>query len=90
MSDKPCFGILERVFPVGPRGLREVVPSCFGCPERKACLQAALHTREGLDLRREVLDRSPAKGLVGRIKRWSERKELSRRMREKEGRKRWL
>ena len=32
---KDCFGILERVFPLGNEGLREIVPTCFECHEKK-------------------------------------------------------
>ena len=84
-SQKNCFGILEKVFPVGREGLREIFPSCFDCPDRKACLQSALVTKTGLMFRSEVLDRAPAKGLVGRFRRWSEKKELSRLLNQKEG-----
>jgi hypothetical protein len=75
---KDCFGILNRVFPLGKEGLREIVPSCFDCPDKKACLQAALATRDGIDFQCEVLDRAAAKGWVGRVRRWSEKKALSR------------
>jgi len=75
---KECFGVLDKIFPVGKEGLREIVPGCFDCPYRKLCLEAALKTREGLLLRRDILDRAPAKGLSGKIKRWSEKKHLSR------------
>lgn len=84
-TQKDCFGILDKVFPVGREGLREIVPTCFDCPEKGPCLKAALATREGLVLRGEALERTPARGLVGRLKRWSERKELGRLMKEKEG-----
>jgi hypothetical protein len=77
-SRKDCFGILDNVFPMGKDGLREIVLSCFDCPDRKACLQAALQTEEGFELRSQALDRSSARGLVGRLRRWSEKKELSR------------
>jgi hypothetical protein len=77
---KDCYGILDRIFPVGKEGLREIVPECFNCSYRKACLQAALKTKEGLKLRSEVLDRVPAKGLSGKLRRWSEKKQLSRLM----------
>jgi hypothetical protein len=77
-SHKDCFGMLDKVFPMGNEGLREIVPSCFDCPDRKACLQAALQTEEGFELRSQALDRSSARGLVGRLRRWSEKKELSR------------
>ena len=75
---KDCFGILESVFPMGKEGLREIIPTCFECAEKKACLQTALKTEEGFQLRSEVLDRSPANGFLGKLRRWSERKELSR------------
>ena len=69
---------MDKVFPMGNEGLREIVPACFECPQRKACLQAALLTEEGLELKSKVLDRSSAGGFVGRLRRWSEKKELSR------------
>jgi len=77
---KGCFGILDSVFPMGDEGLREVVQDCFDCPDRKACLEAALLTKEGLDFKSEILKRAPAEGLVGRIRRWSEKKMLSKLM----------
>ncbi len=75
---KDCFGILERVFPMGKEGLREIVPACFDCPDKKECLQSALKTRDGFALREEVLGRQPVGGVIGRLRRWSEKKELSR------------
>jgi hypothetical protein len=84
-GQKECFGILHNVFPLGREGLREIVPSCFDCPERGPCLKTALATKEGLALRREVLDSTPARGLVERVKRWSQRKELSRLMKQEKG-----
>jgi hypothetical protein len=84
MAEKGCFGQLNQVFPMGREGLREVTSSCFGCSELKACLEAALSTRQGLSLRLEALDRGGPVGIVGRVKHWSERKELVRRMKAKE------
>ncbi|MFO7598891.1 MAG: hypothetical protein R6X27_03665 [Candidatus Desulfacyla sp.] len=86
---KACFGILDKVFPMGREGLREIVPACFDCPDRRACLQAALQTEEGFELRSQALDRSSANGLVGRVRRWSEKKELSRLKKAREGETRW-
>ena len=80
MSNKDCFGILDKVFPVGDKGLREIVPECFNCPERIPCLKAALSTREGLEMRVEILDRASDSGLIGKLKRWSQKKDLSRRI----------
>ncbi len=90
VSQKDCFGVLENVFPMGEKGLREIVPDCFDCPHRISCLQAALDTKEGLEFRGEIIDRSTADGLIGRIKRWSDKKELSRLIRtlkQREGKK---
>ena len=75
---KDCFGILERVFPMGKEGLREIVPTCFECHEKKECLQTALKTDDGFKLREEALSRQPVGGMIGRLRRWSEKKELSR------------
>lgn len=77
---KSCFGDLNRVFPSGKEGLREIVPGCFECRDLKSCLQTALGTEQGLLLKMEALDRIPATGVVERVKRWSERKALWRRM----------
>ena len=84
MEKKTCFGVLKRVFPVGNSGLREVPASCFECPERVPCLQQALKTEDGLKMQMEYLDRAEASGMVGRLKRWSRKKELSRLMKERE------
>jgi hypothetical protein len=85
MTDKDCFGKLNQVFPKGSEGLREVTSTCFGCSELKACLESALCTRQGLAVRLEALDRSGPVGIVARVKHWSERKELVRRIKAKEG-----
>lgn len=79
---RACFGVLDLVFPLGPRGLREVAAGCRTCPERTVCLKEALATREGLALRAQVLDRAAARGMVGRLQRWSRKKTLSRLMEE--------
>ena len=73
----PCFGILDKVFPMGKHGLREVVPACYECQYKKECLQKALETRDGLEFRSEIIDRFPAEGVVGWLKKWSERKILN-------------
>ena len=82
---RDCFGILDNVFPMGNEGLREIVPECFDCPDRKECLQAALETKQGFQLKSEALDRSSSGGLVGRLKRWSDKKALSKRQKRLKG-----
>ena len=84
-TEKDCFGVLNKVFPVGKDGLREIVPGCFDCPDRKACLQAAMTTKKGLAFRNELLARTPVVGVAARIRRWSEKKEISRLLKQKKG-----
>jgi len=75
---------------MGKEGLREIVPTCFECPDKGACLREALQTDEGLALRSEALKRSSERGWVGRFRRWSEKKELSRVKKGRKGEKGWL
>ena len=82
---KDCFGILDNIFPMGNEGLREIVPECFQCDDRKECLQAALQTQSGFQLKSEALDRSSSGGFLGRLKRWSDKKELSKRNKQHKG-----
>lgn len=84
MEKKTCFGVLNRVFPVGDSGLREVPSSCLECPERVSCLRQALKTRQGLKMQAERLDRAEAYGMIDRLRRWSLKKELSQRKKEHE------
>ncbi len=83
-TEKECYGILDKVFPVGSDGLREVVTGCFDCYVKRECLQAALKTKEGLGFRSQLLERTPAPGVSGFLRRWSEMKEISKRLREEE------
>ena len=78
MLKKDCFGVLDKVFPVGEEGLREIVKACFQCPDRVSCLKAAMGTKEGLEMRLQNLDRAASEGVIGRVRRWSYRKELHR------------
>lgn len=83
---RPCRGVLDEVFPMGEPGLREVPPRCRDCPEKVPCLAEALRTAEGIRLQQRTLDRSPATGFIEKIRRWSERKDLHRRLQEKQER----
>lgn len=73
-----CYGVLERVFPKTPAGLREVPPNCLACPKRKPCLQTALQTPHGLKMRLERLEQASGRGWRGWLRRWSEKKHLDR------------
>lgn len=78
MIHKKCFGVLEIVFPVGDRGMREVPPGCTECHERVDCMKAALASQDGIRFTEEMLERSERVGMVGWLERWSRKKELSR------------
>lgn len=79
---KECYGVLDKVFPMGSDGLREVVAACFDCPVKRECLQDALKTKDGLGFRAQLLERTPAEGVTGFLRRWSQMKEISRQLKE--------
>lgn len=73
-SRPECFGVLDKVFPVGPGGIRVVPLECWECRERVECLRRA--TQEGAG--REVLQDELAErqenalgGVAGFLRRWS-------------------
>ena len=78
MEKKECYGVLDKVFPFGKEGLREVPPDCFKCPDRLPCLKIAINTKEGCEMRSDNLKKIPPRGFLDRVKRWSQKKELSR------------
>ena len=65
---------------MGNKGLREVVPGCVQCPDRVLCLKEALNTQDGLEMQAKKLDRLANNGLIGRLNRWSQKKEIHRLM----------
>jgi hypothetical protein len=71
---------------MGERGLREVVPQCLECPERVECLRAALDSPDGIVVKEEMVDRAAESGMVGRIRRWSDKKHLNRQMKKQKKR----
>ncbi|NCO61613.1 hypothetical protein GW860_13080 [bacterium] len=81
-TKKDCYGVLDKVFPIGSDGLREVVAGCFDCPVKRECLQDALKTKDGLGFRAQLLERAPAEGVTGFLRRWSQMKEINRRLKE--------
>lgn len=78
MEKKACYGILDEVFPFGEEGLRVVPPDCFKCPDRLPCLKIAVNSKEGCEMRSANLEKVPARGIIDRFKRWSQKKELNR------------
>jgi hypothetical protein len=83
---RECYGVLDKVFPMGDEGMREVPPRCQECSGRVACLRTAMSTPEGIALRAEMGNRAPAKGIWGRLQAWSMRKELYRMKKERKHR----
>lgn len=82
VDGKECYGILERVFPAGEEGLRQVPEACFECTDRVSCLKEAIRTREGIEMRTRLLERAEEGGMLSKIRRWSHKKHLSRQIRE--------
>jgi hypothetical protein len=75
---KQCFGKLEEVFPPGPEGLREVPSRCLECRYKTECLRAALASKEGVAFKERRVMQADQRGLIGRLRRWSELKSLAR------------
>jgi hypothetical protein len=75
-----CFGDLDTVFPHRENGFRESPQACFECPHKTACLRAAMERLAGLKVREEQVDRAYESGLIGFMRRWSQKKDLRRRM----------
>jgi len=78
-----CFAKLEVVFPEGEDGLRCTPESCFPCYYKTECLREAMKGKEGLKVKDEMVDRAYNSGMIGFFKRWSDKKEFHRKMREK-------
>ncbi|PIE62365.1 MAG: hypothetical protein CSA25_05500 [Desulfobacter postgatei] len=75
-----CFGDLEKVFPMGPNGLRETPEQCFyHCPVKTRCLQQAMATKDGIQVEEEVIERSTKAGAISFFERWSRKKQAHRR-----------
>ena len=75
-----CFGDLEKVFPMGPKGLRETPEQCFyHCPVKTKCLQQAMATKNGIQVEEEVIERSMKAGSISFVERWSRKKQAHRR-----------
>lgn len=75
-----CFGDLEKVFPMGPKGLRVTPEACFyHCPVKTKCLQRAMATKNGIQVEEEVIERSTKAGAMTFFERWSRKKQAHRR-----------
>jgi hypothetical protein len=77
----PCFGELEKVFPMQENGLRQTPESCFfHCPVKTRCLKQAIASRDGARVEEELIDRSEKAGIMTFFERWSRKKQVHRRI----------
>ena len=85
-SDKrSCYGDLDTVFPEGEDGLRQSPDACMRCSEKTGCLREAMQGKGGLDVHEDRVDRAYASGMMGFFERWSNKKRLDARRKEKKG-----
>jgi len=82
-----CFADLETVFPMQANGLRETPPSCMVCHCKTECLRAAMQGSGGETVEEERVDRAYAAGAMGFLDRWSRKKSLDRKRKERSGKK---
>lgn len=78
-----CFAKLEEVFPQGEDGLRHVPESCQVCLYKTRCLRSAMEGAEGLSVREEKVDRAYETGMIGFLDRWSRKKTLHKKKKNK-------
>ncbi len=71
-----CFARLEKVFPMGPDGLRHTPPECLDCDLKTECLRAAVAGEQGLAVHEERLKRASQAGSVGFLERWARKKTI--------------
>jgi len=83
-NQKPsCFGRLETVFPKAEDGLRETPVKCLLCSRKTECLQSAMEGTDGLDVKEEFVDRAYEAGAISFLERWSQKKDLERRRKDR-------
>jgi hypothetical protein len=77
----PCFGELDKVFPMQENGLRQTPESCFfHCPVKTRCLKQAMASKDGVKVEEELIDRSEQAGMMNFFERWSRKKQVHRRL----------
>ena len=82
-----CFADLETVFPMQADGLRETPPACMVCHCKTECLRTAIGRAGGVTVEEERVDRAYAAGAMSFLDRWSQRKRLHRKRKERSGEK---
>ena len=79
-----CFGDLDTVFPKGGDGLRHSPETCLECTHKTECLRSAMQGGRGLRVREETVDRAYTSGMLSFFERWSKKKELDTRIKQKD------
>ncbi|MFO8111561.1 MAG: hypothetical protein R6T92_03535 [Desulfosalsimonadaceae bacterium] len=86
-KEKPeCFGILEKVFPLSPDGLRHSPEKCMACGEKTQCLKTAIAGENRVVVEEEKLDRVYQSGRISFLERWAKKKMLHNRRTKKQSR----
>jgi hypothetical protein len=75
----PCFGNLEKVFPKNPDGLRHTPDDCLACRHKTECLRTAVQGAGGFKVQEEHIERAYHAGMISFVERWSRKKNLHRR-----------
>lgn len=84
MTEYPaCFGVLDSVFPKGEDDLRNTPETCLVCLHKTECLRSAMGGTKGLKVREEFIQRAYESGIMSFMERWSEKKDLWRKMKGK-------
>ncbi len=82
----PCFGILEKVFPMTDKGLRQTPDDCFyHCPVKTKCLQQAMATKDGIQVEEEIIERGSKAGAINFFERWSRKKQAHKKSKNNNG-----
>jgi hypothetical protein len=79
-NNRSCFGEIDIVFPKGEDGLRNTPDSCLDCDDKTECLKTAMGKSGGMHVHEELVDRAYESGMIGFWKRWSRKKSLHRKM----------
>ncbi|QTA93525.1 hypothetical protein [Desulfonema magnum] len=83
MKYPSCFGVLDIVFPKGEDDLRHTPEDCLACEHKTECLKTAMGRSDGLKVREEVIDRAYDSGMISFLERWSKKKVIHRKKKEK-------
>jgi hypothetical protein len=78
-----CYGRLDIVFPMTKDGLRDPPLACRACVFKTECLRDAMQQKQGLAVKEEQVDRAYSGGIIGFFERWSKKKALHRKRKEK-------